>query len=82
MIANVQGVLPARLHKIRHVQLVWRHHNNSPTMLIRLECVSFSTNTLTILIYPHKMVGKKRASADRSDRTDTLDSDSFRRRPY
>ena len=27
-IANVQCLLPARQHKIRHVQLVWRHDNN------------------------------------------------------
>ena len=50
---NVQCLLPARLHKIRHVQVVWRHANNMPTKRIRLECVSSSTNTVTILIHPH-----------------------------
>ena len=40
MIAKVQCLLPARPHKIRHVQLVWRHDNNLPTKRIRLECVS------------------------------------------
>ena len=53
MIANVQGLLPARLHKIRHVQLVWRHDNTLPIKRIRLECVSFLTNTVTILLHPH-----------------------------
>ena len=27
MIVNVQCLLPARLHKTRHAQLVWRHDN-------------------------------------------------------
>ena len=31
MIANVQCLLPARLHTTRHVQLVWRHDNIFPT---------------------------------------------------
>ena len=79
MIANVRFLLPARPHKIRHVQLVWRHDNNLPTKRIRLECVSFLTNTVTILIHPREWLSK-RASADRSDRTDTLDSDIIRRR--
>ena len=30
MTANVQCLLPARLHNIRHVQRVWRHDNNLP----------------------------------------------------
>ena len=52
MIANVQCLLPARLRKIRHVQLVWRHDNIFPTKRTRLECVLFSTNTVMILVHP------------------------------
>ena len=53
MIANVQCLLPARLHKTRHAQLVWRHDNILPAKRIRPECVSFLTNTVTIQIHPH-----------------------------
>ena len=52
MIANVQCLLPARLRKIRHVQLVWRHDNIFPTKRTRLECVLFSTTTVMILVHP------------------------------
>ena len=43
MIAIVQCLPPARLRKIRHVQLVWRHDNILPTD---------RTSTVTILIHP------------------------------
>ena len=46
----MQCLPPARLHKIRHVQLVWRHDDNLPVNRISSECVSFSTSTVTILI--------------------------------
>ena len=52
-IANVQCLLPAHLHKIRHVQLIWRHDSILQTERIRPECVSFLMNTVTILIHPH-----------------------------
>ena len=52
MIANAQCRPPARLHKLRRVQLVWRQDNNQPIKRIRLECVSFLMNTVTILIHP------------------------------
>ena len=44
-IANAQCLLPARLHKIRHAQLVWRHDNIFLTKRIRSECVLISTTT-------------------------------------
>ena len=58
MIANVQCLLPARLRKTKHVQLLWRHDNIFPTKRTRSECVSFSTNTMTIPIHPQFMVGQ------------------------
>ena len=44
MIEKVQCLLPARLQ---------RHDNISPAKRIRPKCVSFLTNTVTILIHPH-----------------------------
>ena len=81
MIANVQCVLPARLHKLRHVQLILRHDNNLPTKRIRRERVSFLTNTVTVLIHPHIWLVK--AYLCRQKRPNRyFDSDSFRRRRH
>ena len=71
LIANVQCFLPARPHKTRHV----RHDNIFPTKRTRLECASFSTNTVTIPTHPHIWLVK--THLHRQNRTDTSDSDSF-----
>ena len=73
MIANAQCLLPTGLRRTVHVQLVWRHDNIFPTRRLRPECVSLSTNTVTIPIHPHVWLVKT------YHRADTFDSDSFRR---
>ena len=52
-IANAQCLPSVRLRKNKHVQIVWRHYSILPTERIRLQCASFFTNTVKILIYPH-----------------------------
>ena len=64
MKANVQCFPPARLHKIRHVQLEWRHDINLQT-----GACSFLMNTVTIPTQPHLW-----------SVTDALDPDSCRTR--
>ena len=44
MITNVQCLCPALLHKIRHVQLVWRHDNNLPSKQANQAGVCFVLN--------------------------------------